>query len=206
MLWCPEQLSSLQRNQVPVSRPERWHKSYNHCYHHHSRCYHDACLSGGSSRVKQGLASAFCFWFGNVKMWRAVSIYREAEAPVGKLERMTSSSVLEHQQAGLNLKMIQSEQCSLQGCICISMGISYSQTNTEPGGWHPRANRHYNKAVLWLMLSSGVSPAITGAQDHSVIHCVQAFNMVQPNLNSSLYFLPAIMLGFSHAECIIPCM
>lgn len=83
---CLEQLSSLQRNQVPVSRPERWHRNYNH-YHHHSHCYHTLCHNGDSSRVKQGLASAFCFWFNNVKMWRAISIYREAEASVGKLER-----------------------------------------------------------------------------------------------------------------------
>jgi len=36
---------------------------------------------------KKGIASAFYFWFSNVKIWRAISIHREAEAPVRKLER-----------------------------------------------------------------------------------------------------------------------
>lgn len=31
------QLSSLQRNQVPVIRPKRWHRNYSHGYQHHAR-------------------------------------------------------------------------------------------------------------------------------------------------------------------------
>ena len=206
VLWCPEQLNHLQRNQIPVSGPERWHRNYNHCYYHHSRCYHTPCLNGDSSRVKQGLASAFCFWFSNVKMWRAIRIYREAEAPVGKLERRERLLVLFLSVSKLELtqKWYSQNSAACNGTFAFPRESPLRKTNTEPRGWQPRANRHYNKAVLWLMLTSGVSPAITGAQAQSVIHCAEVFNMMQTKLNSSSYFLPAILLGFSHAEYLIP--
>lgn len=51
---------------------------------------------------------------------------------------MTPGSILEHQQAEVNLKIIQSEQCSLQWYICISMGIFSPQNKRRTQGMTPQ--------------------------------------------------------------------